>query len=107
FTNLLAAEVQNGFWYQVAGGDATTPEYRVQVRSTPLLTGFDVTYHYRPYLNWPDRTTHDQNLQDLRGTEVTLLARTNRMVQEGQLEIDGQKGLIPAELVREDPQALR
>lgn len=106
-TNLLAPEVHNGFWYKVAGGDAETAEYRVQVRSTPLLTGFDVTYHYRPYLGWPDRTTHDQNLQDLRGTEVTLLARTNRTVKDGELGIEGQKNAIAGELVPEDPQALR
>jgi hypothetical protein len=105
-TNLLASEVHNGFWYKVAGGDAETPEYRVQVRSTPLLTGFDVTYHYHPYLGWPDRTTHEQNLQDLRGTEVTLLARTNRTVKDGQLGIEGQEP-IRAELVPDDPLAMR
>jgi hypothetical protein len=106
FTNLLAPEVHNGFCYKVAGGDAETPEYRVQVRSTPLLTGFDVTYHYRPYLGWPDRTTHEQNLQDLRGTEVTLLARTNRTVKDGHLGIDNQQPFA-GELVPDDPQALR
>src|SRR5207302_707500 len=63
-----AGEVRNGFWYKVVAGDAETPEYRVQIRSSPLLTGFDVTYHYRRYFNWPDRITHEQNLQDYRGT---------------------------------------
>jgi hypothetical protein len=99
-------EVQTGFWYKITGGDAETPEYRVQVRSTPLLTGFDVTYHYRPYLRWPDQTTHDQNLHGYKGTEVTLVAHTNRKVKEGQLEIDGRQQM-PGELVAEDPQALR
>jgi collagen type III alpha len=105
-SSLVASEVHNGFWYKVAGGDAETQEYRVQVRSTPLLTGFDVTYHYRPYLGWPDRITHEQNLQDLRGTDVTLVARTNRVVKDGQLSIDQQEP-INAELVADDPQALR
>jgi hypothetical protein len=105
-TKLLASEVHNGFWYKVAGGDTETAEYRVGVRSTPLFTGFDVTYHYRPYLGWPDRTTHDQNLEDLRGTEVTLLARTNRVLKTARLEIDGQQ-TVAAELVPEDPQAMR
>jgi hypothetical protein len=106
FTSLLASEVHNGLWYRMAGGDTQTPEYHVQVRSTPLFTGFDVTYHYRPYLSWPDRVTHDQNLQDLRGTEVTLLAHTNRSVSAGQLVVEGDKP-IAGELVQEDPQALR
>src|SRR5262249_58906871 len=73
-TLMQAAEVHNGFWYKVTGGDAETPEYRIQVRSSPLLTGFDVTYHYRPYLGWKDRVTHEPNIQELRGTRVTLLA---------------------------------
>ncbi|HLJ95140.1 MAG TPA: DUF4175 family protein [Gemmataceae bacterium] len=107
FANLLASEVHNGFWYKMAGGDAETAEYHVGVRSTPLLTGFDVTYHYRPYLGWPDRITHDQNLQDLRGTEITLLARTNRTVKDGLLGIEGQKETMAGELVADDPQALR
>src|SRR5262249_1190239 len=68
-TTILAAEVHNGFWYRIAGGDSQTPEYRVAVRSVPLVTGFEVTYHYRPYLRRPDRMSRDPNLEDLRGTE--------------------------------------
>jgi hypothetical protein len=105
-TTLLATEIRTGLWYKVAGGDAETPEFRIQVRSTPLLTGFDVKYHYRPYLRWQDRASHDPNLQELRGTEVTLLAHTNRTVRQGQLTFaSGQSlsGDIPAN----DPQALR
>ncbi len=49
-----APDVRNGFWYKVAGGDAETPGYHVQVRSTPLLTDFSVNYHFRPYLNRAD-----------------------------------------------------
>jgi collagen type III alpha len=78
---LPAFQVQNGFWYKVAGGDTETPEYRVQVRATPLINGFDATYHYRPYLGWRDDTTHDPNLRALRGTEVRLVAHTNRTVR--------------------------
>lgn len=106
-TRLPAFQVQNGFWYRVAGGDAITPEYRIQVRSAPLLTGFTVTYHYRPYLRWSDATTRDPNLEALRGTKVTLLARTNRTVAEGQLLIDGAKTPIRAELDPAQPDMLR
>jgi len=47
-------EVQNGFYYKVP---AATPRRRAshQVRSTPLLTRFDVTYKFRPYLRWQPR----------------------------------------------------
>ena len=32
-----AFEVKNGFSYKVTGGDGATPEYRIDVRSGPLL----------------------------------------------------------------------
>ena len=104
-TTFLAQELKTGFFYKVAGGDDSTPEYRIQVRSNPLLTNVDVTYHYRPYLHWPDRTAQDPNLKDLRGTEVLLTAHTNRPVREGRLVIEGQK-FIPAEIRKDDPEAL-
>jgi hypothetical protein len=119
-TTLPAFQVQNGFWYRIAGGDARTPEYRVQVRATPLITTFDVTYHYRPYLGWKDDTTHDPHLRALRGTEVTLVAHTNRTVRlrDSQMELEltrpaqaarvPQKVVskLPAEAVPGDPNAL-
>jgi collagen type III alpha len=105
-TSLAPAEVRTGFWYKLAGGDAETDEYHVLVRSTPLLSGFDVTYHYRPYLGWADRSTQDPNLKALRGTEVTLVARANRAIKEGELAVTGEKA-IAAELVPGDAQAMR
>lgn len=106
FVRLPAYQVQNGFWYHITAGDAATEEYRIQVRSSPLLTGFEVTYHYRPYLGWPDSTSRDPNLRALRGTEVTLTAHANRRLKEGRLHIEGEKpiaGVIPPDL----PEALR
>ncbi|HMC63838.1 MAG TPA: hypothetical protein VKI65_02760, partial [Gemmataceae bacterium] len=66
-------QVHNGFWYKVTGGDAETAEHRIQIRSAPLLTSFEVTYHFRPYVRRPDFPTADPNLQGLRGTAVTLV----------------------------------
>jgi collagen type III alpha len=100
-----APDVHNGFWYKVAGGDAETPEYHIQVRSTPLLTDFSATYQFRPYVNRADQTTRDPNLEALRGTKVTLVARTNRDVASGSLVMDGETP-IAAALVSTDPQAL-
>jgi hypothetical protein len=113
-TTLPAFQVQNGFWYKVAGGDTETPEYRVQVRATPLVNGFDATYHYRPYLGWKDDTTHDPNLRALRGTEVRLVAHTNRTVsiKNSRLELkvgdakDPVRKMVAAEAVPDDAQAL-
>lgn len=99
-------EVHNGFWYRVVGGDAQTPEYHVQVRSAPLITQFGVTYHYRPYLRAADRQTADPNLEDFIGTEVTLIAHTNRTIKDGRLEGALDKP-VKSEPVADDPRALR
>jgi hypothetical protein len=109
---LPAFEVKNGFWYRIAGGDAETPEYRVEVRSTPLLTRFEVKYHYRPYLHRKDRKDTAPDLTDLRGTEVTLTAFTNRQVKDGVLNFqtfEGEEPLPPiqADLLPNHPDALR
>ncbi len=112
---LPAGEVRHGFWYTVAGGDAETPEYRVQVRSTPLVTGTKVTYEFRKYLNRPDQTSDDPNLEGVRGTKVTIAAQTNRTVRDGQLEFTPRPGadgkpkaatITPAQRVADDPRAL-
>jgi hypothetical protein len=103
---LPAYDVHNGFVYKFAGGDAETPEHQVRVRSTPLLTDFQATYHFRPYLNRADATTRDPNLEGLRGTEVTLLAHANRAVQSGRMDVDGDSPIV-AERVAGDPRGLR
>jgi hypothetical protein len=107
-----AGRVQNGFVYQIVGGDAATPEYRVQVRSSPLIEGFEIGYHFRPYLRFRDQTATNPNIEALRGTQVTLTARTNRTIKHGALTFHGREGQkvpppIPAEAVPDQPMALR
>lgn len=106
-TVVPAYQVHNGFWYKLAAGDAETPEYRVQVRSTPLVSEFEVGYHFRPYLGWADQVSKDPNLSGMRGTEVTLVARTNRNVRDGRLEMVEGRRDVAGEVVPGDPQALR
>jgi collagen type III alpha len=112
---LPAVEVNTGFFYKIVGGDFVTPEYRVNVRSGPLLTKFDVKYQHRPYLRKffkkEFETSEDPNLRGWRGTEVTLTAHTNRVVKEGRLFIDGGKDQAPvavaSEAVPESPYDMR
>src|SRR5205085_1604624 len=92
-TTLKADEVNDGLWYKVTGGDAETPVYRVTVRARPHVTRFEVTYRYRPYLCRKDRAGRygpSESLQwpdmkEPRGTEVSLVARTNRDWRSGHL----------------------
>jgi hypothetical protein len=108
-TVLPAFQVQSGLWYKIVGGDAETKEYQVTVRSNPLVERIDVTYHFRPYLCWRDEESREPNLKALRGTEVTLIARTNRQVRDGRLVLDLKNGqqTLTGERVDRDAQALR
>lgn len=77
--------IQNGFWYKVAAGDAETPEYRVAVRTRPMLTAFRADYDYPAYLKWPADTSADAKLKAYRGTTVTLTVKANRELTAGDL----------------------
>jgi hypothetical protein len=108
-----ANRVQNGFVYQIVAGDAATPEHRVQVRSSPLIEAFEAVYHFRPYLRFRDQTVANPNLEAVRGTTVTLTARTNRAIKAGSLEFqpvrEGQQvpPPLPAESVPDQPASVR
>jgi hypothetical protein len=103
---LPAYDVHNGFSYKFQGGDAETPEFQIRVRSAPLVTDFDVTYHFRPYVRRADQTSRDPNLEAVEHTDVTLIAHTNRMVRSGRLDV-GEEETVPGQLVSSDPRALR
>jgi hypothetical protein len=106
-----AFEVHNGFWYKVVGTEAETDEYHVEVRSAPAFTEFEVTYHPRPYLRLSDEIvkTHQPDLKGIRGTDISVLARTNRRIrtEDSGLIVAGQQEAIKAEPVPDDSQAMR
>lgn len=106
---LTPKAIRTGFWYKVAGGDGETPEYRVQVRSSPSLIGFDLLHTYRPYLRWPPRRTENPNIEDYRGTRVEIRAIANRQLAEGRMiiETEGQTRAVPAAIDRDQPDTLR
>jgi collagen type III alpha len=111
----LPDQVQNGFWYRLAAGDAQTPEYQVQVHSLPQVMRFEVTYHYRPYLGLPDRQEYYPNeqavfprIRDYRGTQVVLRAKTNCRLRNGLLTLlaNGQSHQVPATIPADAPDTL-
>jgi hypothetical protein len=110
-TTLPANQVHGGFWYKIAAGDAETEEYQVRVRATALIDDINVTYHYRPYLGWSDRTTPGQpNIEDVRGTEVTVTALANRAVRSATCEItakDESRLPLTGELIPGKPNAVQ
>ncbi|GIW80877.1 MAG: hypothetical protein KatS3mg105_2684 [Gemmatales bacterium] len=102
-----AFKVRNGFCYRVAGGDAVTDEFQVLVRATPLITSYEVLYHYRPYLRWADQKSENPDLKAMRGTEVSLIARANCPVASGRLEFVGARKSVEAEPVAGENNAMR
>jgi collagen type III alpha len=117
FTRMLPDQVgSTGFWYKITAGDATTPVYQVSVRAQPLVLRYEITYKYRPYLHLPVETVAFPNqqaalpfVQRHRGTEVALVVRTNRTLQEGGVKlVTGKlKKDLRTEVLKDDPQAFR
>jgi collagen type III alpha len=115
-TGMSGDQVQNGFWYKVAAGDAETPEYQVKVQSLAQATRFEVTYHYRAYRRladdrvvFPNEQAVIPRLRDFRGTAVTLIVRTNRELRNAhvELDIDNIKHDLQAEILADDQKALQ
>ncbi len=98
--------VLNGFWYKVAAGDSETPEYRVNVRSLPLFTNFEVSYEYPAYMRKPNDKSTSQDIRAYPGTKVTLVAQTNRReVKDGEMQITTRQS-VPGKPVPNKPDSL-
>src|SRR5262249_42844675 len=108
-TTLPANQVHGGFWYKIAAGDAETDEFQVRLSATQSIEKLSVTYHYRPYLGWKDRTSDEPKLEDIRGTEVVLVVRANRKVKAGECLVSGKdyQQSYAGETVPGDPNALQ
>jgi hypothetical protein len=104
-----ANRVLNGFYYRVTGGDAQTPEYRIQVESTPLVTECQVTYHYPAFLRTNDLTNQDPNWRAVRKTRVAMVVHTNRRLKEGALKLltDGDPRDLQGVVLKDTPEAMR
>ncbi len=106
-------DVKTGFLYRVVAGDAQTEEYRVTVRSSPLIDmdRFVATFHPRAYVGQTvDRIQRaKRDLSDLRGTKVSLDVWTNRTLREGWLNIhgEGKSARINAQLDPKNPQRMQ
>lgn len=110
-------QVQSGFWYKIAAGDAETPEYQVEVRSPPQAHRFEVVYKHRAYrllkdavVVFPNETAVFPRILGHRGTEVELVVRTNVALREGHLDLefaDGTKQTLLGTIRKDDSQAFR
>jgi hypothetical protein len=101
-----AKQVRAGFLYQVLAGSGSTPQHKVTCKIIPEFTGFDVTYQFPKYLKRESQTSNDPNLLAPYGSTATLIAHTNREVQSGYLEIEGQALQIDGKPVEGTPNSL-
>lgn len=107
---LPPADVRNGLWYKVAGGDSETPEFRVTVHTAPQVEDFRVTYRAPKHSALPIETSRERRLKALRGSEAVITVRTNRRVREARLEFAGKGGPLPpvkADPLADDPHSFR
>ncbi|MFM7149133.1 MAG: hypothetical protein ACKO23_04755, partial [Gemmataceae bacterium] len=109
-SSISPLDIGNGIFYKVAAGDHETPEFQVTVQAAPLISDFLATYRYRPYLDRPPLTRPSRKIEDLRGTEVELMVRTNRKLRDGRLEFtspDGRGDLLRGDQIPDDASSLR
>jgi hypothetical protein len=101
-TSLAPSQLHvGGLWYRITGGDGTTEEYRIEVRSRPLTELVRASYRNRPYLRSLDRSEENPAvLEGARGAQVTIEAKANREVATAELivEMPGQKQKIAGQI---------
>ena len=104
-------QVQTGLTSTVQAGDAETPEYQITVQSLPEAQRFEVSYHYPPYTHIKDRTVEEifPRIKGPRGTEVTLVVRTNRELHHGKVDLLAQDAVqeIAGDVLADDAKAFR
>ncbi len=89
-------ESQYRVWFTTTEGDKNADPKRFRlavIDPKPVFRTFDVSYEYPAYLRWkPARATdvREPEIEGIRGSVVTLTAKTNRGVKSAQLQIDGQ-----------------
>ncbi len=89
---LAANEVQDGFWYKVAGGDAETPEYRVR---SDACASWISRRSINSGLIWRANETRldERRIEAVRGTAVDVTVHVNCDVKDGWLQFENAKGV--------------
>ncbi|MCZ2340922.1 MAG: hypothetical protein LC104_03895, partial [Bacteroidales bacterium] len=99
--------IQNGFSYRIAAGDAVTPEYRVSVRTRPQFTSYEVLYTFPDYLRMQPEIGHEPRIEAYRGTQVTLIATTNRELRVAKLQFSDRADALTGVVDADNPTAAR
>ena len=80
---------QQDTFYRLAAGDATTPQYKLEVHTAPTIIVDHIDYHYPSYTGQDDRTIKTQgDIKALEGTQVTIHAAANMEIKEAWIDLN-------------------
>ncbi|MGO9111878.1 MAG: hypothetical protein ACLP9L_21845 [Thermoguttaceae bacterium] len=80
---------QQDTYYRITAGDATTPQYKLEVQIAPTIIIDRIDYHFPPYTGQDDRTIRNQgDIKALEGTRVTIHANANLDIQEARIDLN-------------------
>lgn len=87
--------MQQDTLYRITAGDATTPQYKLEVQIAPTIIVDQVDYDYPPYTGLPHRTVKGQgDIKALEGTKVTIHSTANLPIKDANIDL-GCTGLQP------------
>ena len=79
---------QQDTFYRITAGDATTPQYKLEVQIAPTIIVDRIDYHFPPYTEKHDRTIKNQgDIKALEGTRVTIHATANMDIKEARIDL--------------------
>ncbi len=106
--------IRKSFQYTVRIGDASAGPFNVQTQSVPTVSIDEVRLRPPAYTRLPERVVKRGAIEGVEGTEVTLVARTNRPVAKAKFEFNpNQKnsrvsiGSAPAVRISDDGRTLQ
>ncbi len=85
------SDLKQSLTYRVIADNHVSPEYKVEVVDAPAVTNLQMEYRYPDYTGWSPQYVEnsDGNIKALRGTQVTIVATTNRAVKDAGFRVQG------------------
>lgn len=81
--------LQQNLVYRLTAGDATSPQFKVEVRIAPNIVVDRIDYHFPAYTETPDRTALGQgDIRALEGTRVTLHATATEEIKDASIDLN-------------------
>jgi len=101
----VAGGMQQDTFYRITAGDATTPQYKLDVQNAPTIVVDQVDYHFPAYTGLADRTIKGQgDIKALEGTRVTIHATANMEIKDARIDL-GCSGLRRVSMAHKGMQA--